>query len=83
MALPGLGSYTGVYLTRRMTTLPPECCVSGAGYPGAVRPHVLVMVAGLEQVSGGVKGGASFRDIPSSSWRKTPSKGLDNGVGKV
>lgn len=35
-------------------------------------------VAGLEQVSGGVKRGASSGDIPSSSWRKTPSEDPDS-----
>lgn len=45
-------------------------------------PHVLVKVSGLEQVSGGVKRDASFGDIPSSSQRRTPSKGLDKGMGK-
>lgn len=81
MALPGLGGYTLVHLTRRMTTLPSACCVPG-GYPGAMGPHVLVKVSGLEQVSGGVKRDASFGDIPSSSQRRTPSKGLDKGMGK-
>lgn len=36
-------------------------------------------VAGLEQVSGGVKRGASLGDILCTSWRKTPSKGANCG----